>query len=127
MKIFARLDTDRRARELREKDAIVTAKEKMAELSAARERTRVEILQAASGDLGRDEEEALKQSLQATKAKATSLVEETAAERRKLEVRSPSIKCGRRPAPPSRVRADAVGVRGGLPAHQGSDGRVGRD
>jgi hypothetical protein len=88
VKAFARSDKERRQRELRDKEAVVAAKEKQAELSAARERSRVDIVQAAAGDLSKDEEEALKSSLQATKARNVTLVEETAAERRKLEVRA---------------------------------------
>ena len=86
VKQLAKADHERRVKELREKEGIVQNKLDMKEKAKQREQLRRDIIAEAAGDLGADEEEKLKSSLALNRMQSTQIAEESAAQRKKIDV-----------------------------------------
>lgn len=86
VKQLAKMDHERRVKELREKEGIVQNKLDMKEKAKQREQLRRDIIAEAAGDLGADEEEKLKSSLALNRMQSSQIAEESAAQRKKIDV-----------------------------------------
>jgi len=80
------MEHERRVKELREKEGIVQNKLDMKEKAKQREQLRRDIIAEAAGDLGADEEEKLKSSLALNRMQSNQIAEESAAQRKKIDV-----------------------------------------
>mmetsp|Transcript_65171 Transcript_65171/g.157755 ORF Transcript_65171/g.157755 Transcript_65171/m.157755 type:complete len:597 (+) Transcript_65171:202-1992(+) len=86
VKAFAKADHERRQRELREKDGLVQSRIDMKDRAAEREKHRKDIVAKAHGDLGEDEEDALRTKLAVEKIQSSKAAEESAEHKKKIDV-----------------------------------------